>query len=47
LFNRAELTQEEIHILRGIAKSILQQASKPPSSALANALPDCKAERSD
>ena len=24
LFNRAELTQEEIHILRGIAKSILQ-----------------------
>jgi tRNA/rRNA methyltransferase len=24
LFNRAALTQEEIHILRGIAKSILQ-----------------------
>ncbi len=25
LFNRAQVTQEEIHILRGIAKSILQQ----------------------
>lgn len=28
LFNRAEVTQEEIHILRGIAKAILQQ-TKP------------------
>jgi tRNA/rRNA methyltransferase len=28
LFNRANVTQEEIHILRGIAKSILQQ-TKP------------------
>jgi tRNA/rRNA methyltransferase len=27
LFNRAEVTQEEIHILRGIAKAILQQAA--------------------
>lgn len=28
LFNRAQLTQEEIHILRGIAKAILQQAAR-------------------
>jgi tRNA/rRNA methyltransferase len=28
LFNRAQVTQEEIHILRGIAKSILQQVPK-------------------
>ena len=27
LFNRADVTQEEIHILRGIAKAILQQRS--------------------
>lgn len=27
LFNRAQVTQEEIHILRGIAKSILQKCS--------------------
>ena len=26
LFNRAQLTQEEIHILRGVAKSMLQAA---------------------
>lgn len=33
LFNRAQVTQEEIHILRGIAKAILQQsAPKPPSA---------------
>ena len=32
LFNRANLTQEEIHILRGIAKSILQLRPTPPSS---------------
>jgi tRNA/rRNA methyltransferase len=25
LFNRAQVTQEEIHILRGIAKAILQR----------------------
>ena len=37
LFNRAGVTQEEIHILRGIAKSILQQAAKP--GAAAKALP--------
>jgi tRNA/rRNA methyltransferase len=27
LFNRAQLTQEEIHILRGVAKSMAQAAS--------------------
>ena len=41
LFNRAVVTQEEIHILRGIAKSILQlpgvkQVSKSTPAALAN-----------
>ena len=30
LFNRANVTQEEIHILRGIAKSILQLRQSPP-----------------
>ena len=30
LFNRANVTQEEIHILRGIAKSILQLRPTPP-----------------
>ncbi|TXH90382.1 MAG: RNA methyltransferase [Rhodoferax sp.] len=29
LFNRAQVTQEEIHILRGIAKSILQKCALP------------------
>jgi len=28
LFNRAALTQQEVHILRGIAKSMLQAASR-------------------
>jgi len=28
LFNRAQLTREEIHILRGIAKAILQQSAR-------------------
>jgi tRNA/rRNA methyltransferase len=28
LFNRAQVTQEEVHILRGIAKAILQQARR-------------------
>jgi tRNA/rRNA methyltransferase len=32
LFNRANLTQEEIHILRGIAKSILQLRPTPPTT---------------
>jgi tRNA/rRNA methyltransferase len=31
LFNRAQITQEEIHILRGIAKAILQQSAQTPS----------------
>ena len=36
LFNRAQVTQEEIHILRGIAKSILQlPGAKPTAAALA------------
>jgi len=28
LFNRAAPTQEEIHILRGIAKAVLQQSAR-------------------
>jgi tRNA/rRNA methyltransferase len=28
LFNRAAPTQEEIHILRGIAKAVLQQSAQ-------------------
>jgi len=28
LFNRAQLTQEEVHILRGVAKAMLQVAAK-------------------
>jgi tRNA/rRNA methyltransferase len=28
LFNRASVTQEEIHILRGIAKAVLQQSAR-------------------
>jgi tRNA/rRNA methyltransferase len=48
LFNRANVTQEEIHILRGIAKSILQLPTsqpmpasgfQPPPSVLASADP--------
>jgi tRNA/rRNA methyltransferase len=31
LFNRAQVTQEEIHILRGIAKAILQQSGQAPA----------------
>lgn len=30
LFNRAQVTQEEIHILRGISKAILQQNPQSP-----------------
>ncbi|MDH4450750.1 MAG: RNA methyltransferase [Rhodoferax sp.] len=30
LFNRAQVTHEEIHILRGIAKAILQRAEQSP-----------------
>jgi tRNA/rRNA methyltransferase len=32
LFNRAGVTQEEIHILRGIAKAILQQSGAKAES---------------
>lgn len=32
LFNRSGLTQEEIHILRGMAKSMLRLADKPAST---------------
>lgn len=32
LFNRAQVSQEEIHILRGIAKAILQQRSQSPAT---------------
>jgi tRNA/rRNA methyltransferase len=32
LFNRAQVTQEEIHILRGIAKSILQLRKTSPTA---------------
>jgi len=33
LFNRASVTQEEIHILRGIAKAILQKSTRPSADA--------------
>lgn len=33
LFNRAAVTQEEVHILRGIAKAILQQTAHPPKNS--------------
>lgn len=32
LFNRAHVTQEEVHIVRGIAKSILKLRPPPPSA---------------
>lgn len=33
LFNRAAVTQEEVHILRGIAKAILQQNAHQPKNS--------------
>jgi tRNA/rRNA methyltransferase len=33
LFNRAKVTQEEIHILRGIAKAVLQQSAQLQTKA--------------
>ena len=33
LFNRAEVTQEEIHILRGVAKAMLDVAARASVSA--------------
>ena len=38
LFNRAGVTQEEVHILRGIAKAILQNTARPDAPAAATAL---------
>jgi tRNA/rRNA methyltransferase len=37
LFNRAAVTQEEIHILRGIAKAVMQQSAQ---LRLGNTLPE-------
>ncbi len=37
LFNRAQLTSEEIHILRGVAK-VMSQAANKPDTALASTL---------
>ena len=33
LFNRAEVTQEEIHILRGVAKAMLDVATRASGGA--------------
>jgi tRNA/rRNA methyltransferase len=38
LFNRAAPTEEDIHILRGVAKAMLQTAARPPAGAHAPAL---------
>jgi tRNA/rRNA methyltransferase len=46
LFNRAEVTQEEIHILRGIAKSILQLRGNSTPVALSNPTSPTRPERS-
>ena len=41
LFNRASVTQEEIHILRGIAKAVLQQSARLQAiDGAASATPD-------
>jgi tRNA/rRNA methyltransferase len=37
LFNRAGVTQEEVHILRGIAKAMLQNAARPDALTPATA----------
>lgn len=46
LFNRAQVTQEEIHILRGIAKAILKQTAQAPAAhaelLVADAKPSAK-----
>jgi tRNA/rRNA methyltransferase len=44
LFNRAQLTQEEIHILRGMAKMMIkpQPQAKSPAPALVASGPDAK-----
>jgi tRNA/rRNA methyltransferase len=42
LFNRANVTQEEIHILRGIAKAILQQSAQAPAASAGKVAVDGK-----
>nr|WP_315494539.1 RNA methyltransferase [uncultured Rhodoferax sp.] len=44
LFNRAQVTQEEIHILRGIAKAILQQSGQGPAKGAGLVAIDGKAD---
>lgn len=44
LFNRAQVTQEEIHILRGIAKAILQQSGQAPAKGAGFVAIDGKAD---
>jgi tRNA/rRNA methyltransferase len=39
LFNRAAVTQEEVHILRGIAKAILQQTAHPSKNSTQSGSP--------
>jgi len=46
MFNRAQLSSEEIHILRGVAKAMSQAANKP-DDALASVLPLAPANTSD
>jgi tRNA/rRNA methyltransferase len=53
LFNRASVTQEEIHILRGIAKAVLQQSAQakkvlqPEAQAQGHAMAEAKAQDID
>jgi len=42
LFNRAAVTQEEVHIMRGIAKAVLQQSARLRTAAH---LPDAPDDR--
>jgi len=42
LFNRAAVTQEEIHILRGIAKAILQHSPQAPAASAGKVAIDSK-----
>jgi len=44
LFNRAQVTQEEIHILRGIAKAVLQQSGQAPAKGAGLVAIDGKAD---
>ena len=47
LFNRSQLGTEEIHILRGIAKAMTQQAASRPSNASADDTPPSAQSPSD